>query len=331
MTGPEQRLQRRRAQHRVVDANRRQRETDAIARLRTLTAQEEKKTAQAADKEDNNSDSDSEDAGEEGEEDVREGERKKKQQGRMMVLEASIAVIEQLTAACKRSEAASEAKSAQLARLSHQLDTVAAAMARASNPMIELDSACASTSLIPLPATLPDVSSYLVPAWSLHSLTSGAFLSYLEQADRSHTLCQTGLGLLSSMCVFIKSVPHHTVIDVNNSFLRAIGARRSEVLYQPVELVALKKNDRQYPASVAKARLVLSGEIRRCEALWRCRTWDGSIYEVTCIFWGDFDVQPAYDGERKPDRMLVMFAPEDVVYLDDIRTAESKCSTISLS
>ena len=144
----DERLQRRRAQHRAVDTCRRQKENEAIARLHTLVQQQTgaptgqvdsgvgvglrvatevdeasgvtghmrdmRHMAAAVDVED--------------EDDSELG--KQQRAGRLTVLESSIALIEQLTAACKRMDAACNAKDATVSRVSNQLHNVAAVIAQ---------------------------------------------------------------------------------------------------------------------------------------------------------------------------------------------------------
>ena len=303
-----ERLLRRRAQHRAVDASRRQRETYAIERLRSLTAQQ--KQLQGADEEVDSEDDNG---------DEEDGSAEAKKIGRLTVLDASIALIEKLTAACKRMEAVCDAKDSHLSHVSNQLHTVAATIAQTAVPFTDDLDFSNSTSLIALPPSSSSHSSQLarVADPDLTSVVPAAFRSYMQQADRSHTLSQTGLNLLSSMCAFVMSVQTHIILDANAAFCRGIRARRSDLLYQPVERIALDKQKSQYPASVVEAEEVMRGLKRRANMMWRCRTWDGRVYEASVTFFGDHDVQPEWAGQRKPERMMVMYAPEDVVYLDD--------------
>ena len=123
----EERLQRRRELHRAVDANRRQKEGDAIARLHELIKQQQQPQTDADDRKL------IEETGEEEEEDETDGSKHKV--GRLTVLESSIALIEQLTSACKRMNAACNAKDAQVSRVSSQLHSVAAVIAQQASSL----------------------------------------------------------------------------------------------------------------------------------------------------------------------------------------------------
>ena len=322
-----ERLMRRRAQHRAVDASRRQRETEAIERLRSLTQQ-----LKLGEREQDN------EADDDGEEDEDGATGEGKRAGRLTVLESSIALIEQLTTACKRIEASSNAKGAQLSRVSNHLHTVAATIAQVAASSME-DGAASPGSSAPIVSRLPAQSSSYHSALvkrpqlvtsgpsPLQSMIPGAFLSYLDQADRSHTLCQTSLSMLSAMCVFVMSVSSHVLVDMNSAFLQVVRARRSDLLYQSVDLVSLDKKGSQYPASINEADAIIGGRKRRGHILWRCRTFDGLKYETRALFFADYDVPPTHDPSdsepRIPDRVLVMFAPEDVIMLDDARITNS--------
>ena len=316
----DERLERRRAQHRALDANRRQRELEAIERLRDLIlqqhVQQQNRTIEAQP---------DDEADEKDDEDGAAGEEKKA--GRLAVLESSVALIQQLTAACKRTEAACGAQGAQLSRVSNQLHTVAATIAQvaassytsAADPLPAATSA--STSLTASASAMASASSRMLSAASssFRSILPAAVIDQLEHSDRSHSLCQSGLNMLSSMCISVISVPLGVIIDMNNNFLHAMHARRTDLLHKPINLTTLHKRIPQYPAAIAETEAVMSGRKRQTQAMWRCRTFDGVKFEMRCTFWGDFDVPPSPDGTppRAPDRLLTMYAQEDCVLLED--------------
>ena len=335
----DQRLQRRRAQHRAVDANRRQKENEAITRLHRLIRQQQQGAGDAED-----------DAGEVDDDDMEGGKQKT---GRLTVLESSIALIEQLAAACKRMDAACNAKDAQVSRVSNQLHSVAASIARqaTSLAMVDpiLDGFTAMDGLAGggLPSLHPDFSQHLNHPSLLHpnslpNTQSGAYpyshshplsdprtastflsvlppsmSSYLLHSDLSHVLHHSTTSLWSSMCLIVIALPGKIIIDVNERFLSMTGHKRSEVMYNSMEDISMKDIP-QYPASIAAVNDVLEGRKRQGSAVWRCRWADGQIYENSCTFFAIYD-QPAMMGEvRMPDKMLLISAAEEAVVCDQV-------------
>ena len=321
----QERLQRRRAQHRAVDASRRQRELEAIARLRSLIQQQQQQEEdEAVEKEQDNETDEGE-----GEHEAA-GETRKK--GRLTVLESSVALIEHLTAVCQRMESVCSAQSAQLSRVSSQLHTVAATIARvAVSTCAAAAPASSATTATPVAAT--DMNFDTVPSASstFRSLVLDSVISHLERADRSRSLCQSSVNMLSSLCISVISVPLGVVVDMNDNFLRTMRARRTDLLYRPIDLVSLDKKVSQYPAALAETEAVMRGVKRRSQAVWRCRMWDGVKFEVACTFWSDYDVPPGSgllgSEPRIPDRLVTVYAPEDVVLLEDSPIADTLLCT----
>ena len=324
----EQRLLRRRAQHRAVDTSRRQRETNAIDRLRLLLSQQQTPRQLHGRAQDGEADNAALD----------DGNKAGNGSGRLTVLESSIALIEQLTSACKRMEAAIDTRGGERFRSSNQLHTAAATVARvaAASILPHTGSTVHSSPMIrPTPPTtqpqLPPTSS---SSSSLLSLVPRGFVSMLESADRSHSLslCQSsGLSVLSHMCMFVIAVPCLSPIDVNSAFLSLARAQRSDLQHSSVDgtdagycSLLLSYYSEQYPASIAETTAVSCGDKRRGSATWRCRTWDGAVYEANFMFHADYDEMPLSDSERRvPDRLVIMYALDEVVFLDDAHVADS--------
>ena len=143
---PEQRIERRRAQHRAVDAARRQKENEAIERLqRLLKERQQQGRAEGTGVEGEVADEDTaETVGDESTESV-EGsvsggsDGGSKKVGRLTVLESSIALIQQLSARCQRMEEACNAKDVQLNRVSSHLHSVAASIAQQATSASSFD------------------------------------------------------------------------------------------------------------------------------------------------------------------------------------------------
>ena len=213
-----------------MDANRRQRESDAITRLHRLI-----RTVAA--------DGEAEDESAEGDDE----EAESRKAGRLTVLESSIALIEQLTTACKRMEAACNAKDAQVSKVSSQLRSVAAAIAQQATSLTLVDQMEGFTAaLLPLeysqprlpsllPASRPASPALLGAASSLSpsflSVLPPAASSYLLRSDMSHTLRQSTMSLMNSMSVTVVVVPSMVIIDVNERFLEMTGHMRAEIMY----------------------------------------------------------------------------------------------------
>ena len=338
----EQRLQRRRAQHRAVDANRRQKENEAIARLHVLIRQQQQQQLPGA-----GVDNDVDDDSAEGDEDC-EGRKA----GRLAVLESSIALIEQLTTACQRMEVACNAKDAQVSRVSSQLHSVAAVIAQQASSLALAESmdkfarglSTAECTQSWLPAhhhsSPPTHPSLLAPAKHPHcpthphsspsqSHSASSVLavlppstsSFLLQSDATHALRQATTSLLETMLMTIVALPSKVVIEVNDMFLRVTGFKRTEMLYRPLDEVTTK-NVPQYPASLAALNDVMEGSLRQGTAIWRCRWANGLLYENRVTFFAIFDKPCSSSGgvgggtKHVPDKMLLMSAPEESVLYD---------------
>ena len=324
----DERLQRRRAQHRAVDANRRQRESDAIARLHKLIKQQQQEQQEVGEV--------SDETGEADEDDTEAGNRKS---GRLTVLESSIALIEQLTSACKRMDAACNAKDLQVSRVSNQLHSVAAVIAQQATSLGLVKTVADGFSAVngldgigvptaphtgySQPWTSPHPSNLLRysgnnqshSASSMLSVLPSSASSYLLQSDSSHTLRQSTASLLHTMCMALVALPSKVMIDVNDRFLAMSGHRRADVLYHSIEDLSLKDVP-QYPASLLAVDEVMDGRKRQGSAVWRCRWADGLVYENYVSFYAIFDEPSVSGGKRLPDKMLLISAAEEAVALD---------------
>ena len=338
----DERLQRRRAQHRAVDASRRQKENEAIARLHVLVRQQQEQQQQQV----VGVQGDIDDESAEGDDDNETSEGRKA--GRLAVLESSIALIEQLTTACQRMEVACNAKDAQVSRVSSQLHSVAAVIAQQASSLALAESeggyatglAASSEYGQPWQQALPSYSSHpsLLPSTPhsypypqassqphshshprsrphvrplSHPHSESTFLSvlppstssYLLQSDASHTLQQSTTSLLETMSMTVIVLPSKVVIDVNDNFLQMSGHLRSEMMYHSLDDASLNKGVNQYPASLAAVEEVISGSKRHGRALWRCRRVSGILYEVMATFYGLYDEPRADRGSTDEQRI----------------------------
>ena len=320
----DERAQRRREQHRAIDATRRQKETDAISTLRKLIGQQllgsESKVAAVVRGDELALGGDSERA---------EEELEGRQVVRLGVLESSIALIEQLTAACQRMEEAYNAKDAQVKRMSGQLYGVAAAIAEQAAVWAADDQVAKYSQQDPASHDLSAPSPSSLPASdrSSVSLLAQSVSSFLIHSDISHTFRQSPASLLSDIAMTVIALPSKLVLDVNEMFLVKTGYRRNELLHQPMGEGPLVKGVSQYPKSVVAVDTVATGSERQGGAMWRCRRADGVLYECRAWFFGRYDDEWEMDsnGAGKgvpPTKMLIMCAMNEIVLLGDPRTAD---------
>ena len=345
-----ERLSRRRAQHRAVDASRRQREAASIARLLQLIRQQQQQQVGAGVA----GEADADETGETDEDDI---EGKQNKAGRLTVLESSIALIEQLTAACSTMERACNAKDAQVSRVSSQLHSVAALVAQQATHSMAIATSldritgghdCSQLSSYRRPqlfsSTRPSSHSSLAASTQPDS-SSSTFLSvlppatssYLLHSDRSCTLSRGGLATFSTLCIAVVTPPG-IIVDVSDRLLAYTGWGRSDLVPTTFERFELSTTLRvtplvanqqltpsgssrlryvqQYPSSMAQLVAVKSGEKRKGHSTWRCRKFDGTVLETDSTFWGEWDV-PVEKGEyRPPDRMLFVYEMQDAVVVD---------------
>ena len=354
-SNPEQRLERRRAQHRAVDKVRRLKENVTINRLHKLIKAQQVESLAPM---------------EEGERVAQENEEKmdSKKVGRSTVLESSAAMIEQLTSACKRMEAACNAKDAQLNRVySYVLGVTAMIAQQAISAGTDSSTNSSSHNAIapndgimtrygfppshhPLKAlaSTPSLTSSDAPVTNDTKFPSDSFLpilpscilSYLAYSDRSHALRVGGHASFSStLCVAIIAPPG-IILDVNTRFLECTGWLRSDLVHTSLEsedganflplspLVQLPQTVTQasrqtrylpqYPAATALLEAVKRGEKRKADITCRCSMVDGAVFECDCTVWGEWD-EPLGEGQRRPpDRMVFVFEMESSVVIERV-------------
>ena len=301
----DQRLQRRRVQHRAVDAIRRHKETAAVARLHKLIEQQRAGHARLEGEAD---------AGESGvvqEADDDAAVEASRKAGRLSVLESCIAMIEQLTTACKRMETACNAKDEQVSHVSSRLHSVAAAIAQQATALALMEPTNG--------LALPTMECAQQP-WKPALLSTS---SYLVHSNLSSTLRQTTHSLLNDMDLMLIGLPCKLVVDVNERFLQMAGHVRSDVLHQSLDRTSMNNNISQYPSSLATVEEVMTGSRRQCVCVWRCRMSNGLLYECTASFCGCYD-DTLWQGnsvsvreKRIPDKVLIMCASDEVVIVDD--------------
>ena len=325
----DERLQRRRAQHRQVDTARRLKENDAIAKLGTLVAQQKELNQTLA-----GTEADALPAAEESASDEEEGGRRKA--GRLTVLESTVALVEQLTAACQQMAAANNAREAQVHRVSSHLHSVAASIAQQA----------AAAQLMAVDSAQPEpYSAAVIP--SSNNISSGSQIelppsvsAFLAHSDRSATLRRGQCVTFSTLCALVVASPLvGLIVDVNERLLAASGWQRHELLYtcfeednnQSLPLTPLSQHRQpskggrrllqQYPASTARVEAMKRGERRKADALWRAYMRDGKVFEFESTLWAEWD-EPLVKA-RVPDRIVVVFSLDDAVQVDDnLDTAE---------
>lgn len=355
----EQRLERRRAQHRVVDAARRQREHDAIDRLQQLLKEQQHAEGRAGVKAEDAEEVAEDDDYVDGAEGSKRAKRMGSGTGRLMVLESSIALIEQLTDACNRMEAACNARDALVSHVSSHLHSVAGGIAEqtvaASSSSRTALSLGDEPVIDPFGYALPSPSGSSPLARSKPSPHSPSFLSvlppptasYLAHSDRSHSLNRGGLSFFSpSLCIAVLAPPG-VILHLNDRFLDCTGWRRSELLMTSFErneqakaplspLADIKRGSDgcagtgsrlsrympQYPASMESVMAVIRGLKQMVTGRWRIALRDGSVVEYDSTFWAVHD-QPSLAKETWcPDRIVFVFELDDAIKLEpaDVRS-----------
>ena len=351
----EQRLERRRAQHREVDAARRQKESEAMAKLHRLVREEqEQQTGEA--------DSNKADATE-------AADDKCKKVRRLNILEASVALIE-------RMKAASGANASGAHNSRHSRRHVASTAATTQRP-VDVDLTLTTTpsrfdefvtfsdSALPSSSSrLRERRTSLLPT-SLDRQPSSSFpyLSILPPPTPSYV---AGLerrpgpaSFSSSLCVVIVT-PLGVIVDVNERFLACTGWRRSDLLdtsvnsrqlvagRRPSPLIFQPRQRRiggeqwcddsgstagamqpllQYQSFVDSIQALLRGETGKGNGAWRCWMRDGRLIECNATFWGETDERHDEDADeddegadkrRPPDRLVAVYSMDDIVFVDNV-------------
>ena len=342
MMDREQRLERRRAQHREVDAVRRSKESDAINQLHRLVQEEQQQQQQQGESEEQAANVKADD--------------KCRKVRRLNILEASVALIE-------RMKAAADMNNAQLS----------------SHPRIDNAVATVSTDI---PATFEDPTAFTYPSLlssrsrqsehislgttasqQRHHSSSFAYLSiapptpsYIACPDRYAALYQPGpASFSSSLCVVVIS-SLGVIVDVNERFLTCTGWRRSDLLDTLVNTRHITDRRRrlspllfqqhqqqlssewdgdsrtpaqaealsQYPSFVTNVQALLRGEQSKVSGPWRCWTRDGRQLECQSTLWGEHDERREEQEEeihqpRPPDRVVAVCSDKDVITVDSTK------------
>ena len=334
---PDQRIERRRAQHRAVDKNRRIKENDAIERLQGLLKRQRQLT-DGAGVEGSVADEGAPEgiADEDEDSGSGNGDGNSEKVGRLTVLESSIAMIEQLSEACARMEAACNAKDAQLSRVSNHLHGVAASIAQQATSLASGlidDDEAAADGYLSYPSSSASPPSYasltvtsnrsLCPPASpgaLLSVLPHATSSYLAYSDRSHTLRNSGLAFASTLCVTFINISDGVILDVNDRFLAQTGWRRSDLLHTSMDhedmacghplspFLLRERGDKrlnrpveylpQYPRAMAEIDQLIRGIKRKGDTSWRCRMGDGTVFECHTTMWTEYSDASAMGGEQ---------------------------------
>ena len=319
----DERVVRRRLQHRQIDANRRNREADAIHRLDTLIHQ------QAGDffTSDDTSDLSVPQA----------------KTDRVSVLERGIeslssqhSRIQLLQLTCARMEAACQARDRQLTQFVRHLHEVAAAQGLDFSSVFRSSSAyftslsdlSASTPLFPFPST-------------------PALYSHLSHADRCHSL-SAACSLSSKLCMTMKLMPEGLFVDATERFLEVVRFSREEFLLTsihrnhprccptlvPPEMERKMEEGapvKQFGSTKEEIRAMLRGEHAKATFSWRCRTGDGRILEVDSFMVdaGDDDGDGVSQGEVGDDfmrrrRVVCVHSMGDAMLVEEIRDKDAQ-------
>ena len=326
----DERMERRRAQHRAVDANRRQKENEAIVQLHGLIRHLKQQHGEVYDAAELRSAL----ADEEESESVQPGA------SRLGVLQSSITLIGQLTSACKRMDEACTAKDAQVSRVSAELQGMAATIAQQATTLAlvqpsdghtakDFRSSTQSPEMLSRDASQPwqpwQPSSAARPVAlspsdsTLVSAPPSSMLSYLRSANLSPAMQLSTASLLSTMCVCVVTLPVLVVVDVNERFLAASGYARTDIAHLSFNDSPLCRGVNQHPAALMALSSVAAGSTRQGSGVWRFRKADRLLYEVTISFFALFSEVLAdgiVDERRLPDRMLILGTPGGAVLVD---------------
>ena len=172
----------------------------------------------------------------------------------------------------------------------------------------------------------------------------------------------------STMCVAVIQIPNGLILDVNDRMLSCTSWRRSDLIGtsmdsedmaegHPISPFVTRQRTAhgkvfeylpQYPAAMAEVNVVVSGQKRKADSVWRCRMGDGTVFECSTTMWEEYDDRPddepgvlygmvenehgamcvdvipspALRGDEKPrrspDRMMLVFAIEDAVIIEKL-------------
>ena len=289
----EERVARRRLQHRQIDATRRSKEADAIQRLHSLMEQQTEGSELAGRLEF---------AAEEKQE---SGASKS---DRVSVLERGIASlssqherIQHLQLLCARMEAACQSRDRQLTQFVRHLQDVA------SSQGLDL---CALFSGCPVNFTALPVGGRTSPYPLFPHLPGSALFSHLSDLDRRNSL-NAQWSLSSTLCMTMKVMPEGIFVDATDRFLQAVCYSREEFLLTsmhanhprrcPTIIPPEEERPRvggapvqQYGHTREEIARVLTGRQSTAYFQWRCRTGDGRVLEVS-----SFMVAAADDDEER--------------------------------
>ena len=314
----EQRL----AQHREVDAARRSKEADAVARLHQLVQQEQQAQYMEAGPEVRGGVDQEDDEGkDEHDEDVAaelDGGRISK----LAVLEASIALIEQLTAERRRAvDAPSNAKTTH----THPLHAASTPQQATTGTSCDEYPAAAPHYYTDSPSSVPPPSNFTSsaaaynhspdspPSSLLSVLPPSTWSPLIAQHDRSATLHGAGLiSFSSSHCVVVIGF-QGVVLFVNERFLHHVGWQRSDIVGTLVDprwfhtagpdrriapFVGRRRRHSnhiepllQYPALVHMIEALWRGEQQSAHGAFRGMRRDGAVIESRATLWGEQDEQ----------------------------------------
>ena len=327
----EQRL----AQHREVDAARRQKESDAIARLHLLVKHHAHEQQLHGAGEGRQVDKEGDEAEKEKEDDDEAAGADSGRVSKLAVLEASIALIEQLTAARSRVEQPRSAKDARAP--DRHSATASEQTASTVQPKVEAPPAHHS-SASPSPALpLPPWCSKLiaVPDHSATGSSSSFPLSVmppptslqLAHSDRSATIHRAGLVSFSAThCVCVVG-QQGVILAVNDRFVQCTGFRRSELVDTLLDARFVSTGRRlspligrlqrhsnrmepllQYPTLVHHIEALWRGELRRAYSAVRGMRSDGAVMESRTTFWGEYDDQQQQQQQQEGEEESVRTA-----------------------
>ena len=293
----EQRAERKRSKHRLIDASRRQKEIAAMNSLRQLTKRRATSPSQREEEE------------RAAEQQSASNSAKVEECGdvvsKAVVLESSVELIRHLQSLCTRMQEACNAKDAHIARLASDLQTV-----------------------------IHDCNEATSHDTSTHTSVSQLCVAATRRVDdlaRSSFLHQSTC-LSSALCIAVLSMPLSLILDCNSAFVKCAGWSREQLLrsiikpptdsatqlaltahpdyrvcpfmiderrgrrWRPAQSTGSVSSDctvsqyvSQYRSSVAEMGALISGSKHKVEFVWRVRAGTGEMYEVQMSAWRDDD------------------------------------------
>ena len=307
----EQRAERKRNKHRAIDAQRRHRETAALATLRGIVRQQQTPGGSGA------------------WEEVEAGEADEGVQPKAVVLESSIAMIRQLQQMCARMQAACNAKDEQLVSLTSHLEHVIEA--RSDELVPSLQSATRHIDQLQRSSCLRQ-SGLFSSVLCIAALAMP--LSLIVDCNQAFVDCA---GWSKPQLIHSTMRPPPTFQVKAERDIRADypvcplvvlsgGGRRPSKRQQlclsdgSTADCGAERYVQQYPSSMRDIVSLVSGARQKMTTTWRLTAADGALYEVQTTFWRE--EFPAEERDRHPLRQWRMMTAHSMY--DKVRVDEDK-------